>query len=63
MFLKVILFTLLKTEVLNSYDDTNKVGKRRYLDGKDVSNKIENGKQMGRSGLEYEAITHFYNMK
>ncbi len=46
-------------------EDTNKVGKRRYLDldGKDVSNKIENGKQKGRSGPEYEAITHFYNIK
>ena len=33
------------------------------LDGKDVSNKIENGKQKGRRGPEYEAITHFYNIK
>ncbi|HCW54411.1 MAG TPA: hypothetical protein DG753_11895 [Clostridium sp.] len=45
-------------------EDTNKVGKRRYLglDGKDMSNKVENGKQLGRSKAEYEAVTHFNNV-
>lgn len=38
-------------------------GKRRYLDieGNNVANKIENGKQKGRSKEEYEALTHFKN--
>ena len=45
-------------------EDTNKVGKRRYLglDGKDMSNKVENGRQLGRSKAEYEAVTHFNNI-
>jgi len=44
-------------------EDLNKKGRRRYLDinGKDVSNKIENGKRKGRSKAEYEALTHFKN--
>ena len=45
-------------------EDTNKLGKRRYLglDGKDMSNKVENGKQIGRSKEEYERATHFNNI-
>ncbi|MDO5560510.1 MAG: hypothetical protein Q4F95_13100 [Oscillospiraceae bacterium] len=45
-------------------EDTNKVGKRRYLglDGKDMSNKVQNGKQIGRSKAEYEWVTHFNNI-
>lgn len=44
-------------------EDLNLKGKRRYLDikGNNVSNKIENGKQKGRSKEEYEALTHFKN--
>lgn len=44
-------------------EDLTKKGKRRYLDinGKNTSNKIENGKQKGRSKDEYEALTHFKN--
>lgn len=44
-------------------EDTSKKGKRRYLDinANDVSNKIENGKQKGRSKDEYEALTHYKN--
>ncbi|WP_129600456.1 minor capsid protein [Anaerophilus nitritogenes] len=44
-------------------EDTIKKGKRRYLDinANDVSNKIENGKQKGRSKDEYEALTHYKN--
>ena len=35
----------------------------RYLDleGKNPTNKIENGKQKGRSKEEYEPLTHFKN--
>jgi hypothetical protein len=42
-------------------EDTTKKGKRRYVDleGNDVSNKIENGRQVGRSKEEYEKMTHF----
>lgn len=45
-------------------EDTNKVGKRRRLDlnGNDMSNKIVNGKQVGRSKDEYESVTHFKNI-
>lgn len=44
-------------------EDLTLKGKRRYLDinGNNVSNKIENGKQKGRSKEEYEALTHFKN--
>ena len=44
-------------------EDLTLKGKRRYLDinGDNVSNKIENGKQKGRSKEEYEALTHFKN--
>ena len=44
-------------------EDLSLKGKRRYLDinGNNVSNKIENGKQKGRSKAEYESITHFKN--
>lgn len=46
-------------------EDTTLSGKRRYLDldGNNVSNKIVDGKQMGRTKDEYEAITHFLNTK
>jgi len=46
-------------------EDTNIAGKRRYLDldGNNVSNKVVDGKQMGRSKDEYEAMTHFKNKK
>ncbi|MDD3393477.1 MAG: hypothetical protein PHG19_02385 [Anaerotignum sp.] len=46
-------------------EDTTLTGKRRYLDldGNNVSNKIVDGKQMGRTKDEYEAITHFSNIK
>ena len=46
-------------------EDTTLAGKRRYLDlnGNNVSNKIVDGKQMGRTKDEYEAITHFLNTK
>ena len=44
-------------------EDLSLKGKRRYLDinGNNASNKIENGKQKGRSKEEYEALTHFKN--
>ena len=44
-------------------EDLTLKGKRRYLDinGNNVSNKTENGKQKGRSREEYEALTHFKN--
>ena len=44
-------------------EDLRLKGKRRYLDidGNSASNKIENGKQKGRSKEEYEALTHFKN--
>ncbi len=46
-------------------EDTTLTGKRRYLDldGNNVSNKIVDGKQIGRTKDEYEAITHFLDMK
>jgi len=46
-------------------EDTKIKGRRRYLDaeGNSVSNKIVNGKQMGRTKDEYETITHFKNKK
>lgn len=44
-------------------EDLNIKGKRRYLNinGDNVANKVENGKQKGRSKEEYEALTHFKN--
>lgn len=44
-------------------EDTSLKGRRRYLDleGKNPTNKIENGKQKGRSKEEYEPLTHFKN--
>lgn len=44
-------------------EDTSKKSARRYLDldGNDVSNKIENGRTMGRNKSEYQSITHFKN--
>lgn len=44
-------------------EDTRLRGSRRYLDldGNNPTNKIENGKQKGRSKEEYEPLTHFKN--
>jgi Phage minor capsid protein 2 len=44
-------------------EDLTLKGKRRYLDinCNNVANKVENGKQKGRSKEEYEALTHFKN--
>ena len=44
-------------------EDTSLRGSRRYLDldGNNPTNKIENGKQKGRSKEEYEPLTHFKN--
>lgn len=41
--------------------DPNLPGKRKYLDldGNIPNNKIENGRQMGRSQAEYNEVTHF----
>ena len=45
-------------------EDTNILGKRRYLDldGNSMTNKIVNGKQMGRPKGEYQQLTHFNNL-
>nr|UWF89319.1 MAG: minor capsid protein 2 [Bacteriophage sp.] len=67
-----ILYNSKKTNIQIVYDtngnyfrieDLTLKGKRRYLDinGNNASNKIENGKQKGRSKEEYEALTHFKN--
>jgi hypothetical protein len=44
-------------------EDVSRKDGRRYLDldGKDVSNKTENGRTMGRNKSEYQSITHFRN--
>ena len=67
-----ILYNSKKTNIQIVYDtngnyfrieDLTLKGKRRYIDinGNNASNKIENGKQKGRSKEEYEALTHFKN--
>ena len=45
-------------------EDTNILGKRRYLDlhGNSMTNKIVNGKQMGIPKGEYQQLTHFNNI-
>ena len=69
-----LIYTNEKTGIQVVYDksgdyfrieDTNIAGKRRYLnlDGNNMSNKVVDGKQMGRSKDEYETITHFKNRK
>lgn len=68
-----LIYTNNKTGIQVVYDkagnyfrieDTNILGKRRYLDldGNSMTNKIVNGKQMGRPKGEYQQLTHFNNL-
>lgn len=68
-----LIYTYNKTGVQVVYDkaenyfrieDTNILGKRRCFDlnRNNMTNKIVNGKQMGRPKGEYQQVTHFNNI-